>query len=356
MKPQLYTVHDPVSGFPFTIVSPINLTHKETFVLHPCYTLPLDKLYKETKNILLNNEASFPIQAKRLALGALLVTLAKTGQLEFKQFSTLELSYNFFNDHELISKFFFLIPKIVHGTPRMLKRLPKFRVTQNQLGSIGPWIDRCIAIINETKANEHFYDEQRESQKELLKVKPAYDKWRLYSKNKHCLPQKVIHYIHTVCMFTPQDKVAFHDFLTQSAGTLYLRHKIRSTESVDLFWTLLECIDKIECAPMQDSITLSVTKWLKVKVDEWVNWHPQFLSLSLDYRLLATKEQALKELPQWWAEYEQTLTEERIEMKALANQVKDRLEELKKKRQASKAFPAVNSFTIIEPSDKGHAP
>lgn len=356
MKPQLYTVHDPVSGFPFTIVSPINLTHKETYVLHPCYTLPLDKLYKETKNILLNNETSFPIQAKRLALGALLVTLAKTGQLEFKQFSTLELSYNFFNDHELISKFFFLIPKIVHGTPRMLKRLPKFRVTQNQLGSIGPWIDRCIAIINETKANEHFYDEQRESQKELLKVKPVYDKWRLYSKNKHCLPQKVIHYIHTVCMFTPQDKVAFHDFLTQSAGTLYLRHKIRSTESVDLFWTLLECIDKIECAPMQDSITLSVTKWLKVKIDEWVNWHPQFLSLSLDYRLLATKEQALRELPQWWAEYEQTLTEERVEMKALAAQVKDRLEELKKKRQASKAFPAVNSFTIIEPSDKGHAP
>lgn len=356
MKPQLYTVHDPISGFPFTIVSPINLTHKETFVLHPCYTLPLDKLYKETKNILLNNEASFPIQAKRLALGALLVTLAKTGQLEFKQFSTLELSYNFFNDHELISKFFFLIPKIVHGTPRMLKRLPKFRVTHNQLGSIGPWIDRCIAIINETKANEHFYDEQRESQKELLKVKPVYDKWRLYSKNKHCLPQKVIHYIHTVCMFTPQDKETFHDFLTQSAGTLYLRHKIRSTESVDLFWTLLECIDKIECAPMQDSITLSVTKWLKVKVDEWVNWHPQFLSLSLDYRLLATKEQALRELPQWWAEYEQTLDEERVEMKALAAQVKDRLEELKKKRQASKAFPAVNSFTIIEPSDKGHTP
>lgn len=356
MKPQLYTVHDPISGFPFTIVSPINLTHKETYVLHPCYTLPLDKLYKETKNILLNNEASFPIQAKRLALGALLVTLAKTGQLEFKQFSTLELSYNFFNDHELISKFFFLIPKIVHGTPRMLKRLPKFRVTHNQLGSIGPWIDRCIAIINETKANEHFYDEQKESQKEFLKVKPVYDKWRLYSKNKHCLPQKVIHYIHTVCMFTPQDKVAFHDFLTQSAGTLYLRHKIRSTESVDLFWTLLECIDKIECAPIQDSITLSVTKWLKVKVDEWVNWHPQFLSLSLDYRLLATKEQALRELPQWWAEYEQTLDEERVEMKALAAQVKDRLEELKKKRQASKAFPAVNSFTIIEPSDKGHAP
>lgn len=356
MKPQTYTVHDPISNYPFQIVSPIPLTHKDTYIIHPAYTLPLDKLYKETKNILLNNEKSFSIQAKRLAFGALLVTLAKTGQLEFKQFSTLELSYNFFQDKELITKFFFLIPKIIHGTPRMRKRLPRFRVTQNQLGSIGPWIDRCISIINETKANEHFYDEQRESQKELLKVKPVYDKWRLYSKNKHCLPQKVIHYIHTVCMFTPQEKETFHDFLTQSAGTLYLRHKIRSTESVDLFWTLLECIDKIECAPMQDSITLSVTKWLKVKVDEWVNWHPQFLSLSLDYRLLATKEQALRELPQWWAEYEQTLTEERVEMKALAVQVKDRLEELKKKRQASKAFPAVNSFTIIEPSDKGYAP
>lgn len=351
MKPQTYTVHDPISNYPFQIVSPIPLTHKDTYVIHPAYTLPLDRLYKETKNILLNNEKSFSIQAKRLAFGALLVTLAKTNQLEFKQFSTLKLSYNFFQDHELISKFFFLVPKIIHGTPRMRKRLPRFRVTQNQLGSIGPWIDRCISIINETKAQEHFYDEQRESQKEFLKVKPAYDKWRLYSKSRHSLPQKVIHYIHTVCMFTPQDKETFQDFLTQSAGTLYLRHKIKSTESVDLFWNLLECIDKIECAPIQDSITLSVTKWLKVKVDEWVNWHPQFLSLSLDYRLLATKEQALKELPQWWAEYEQTLDEERVEMKELASRVKERLETLKKKRQAAKPFPAVNSFTIIEPTD-----
>ena len=352
MKPQTFTVKDPISGYPFQIVSPIPLTHNELYAIHPAYTLPLDKLYKETKNILLNNEASFSIQAKRLALGTLLYKLTQTNQLEFKQFSTLELSYNFFQDQELITKFFFLVPKIIHGTPRMLKRLPKFRVTQNQLGAIGPWIDRCISIINETKANEHFYDEQRGTQKEFLKVKQIYDKWRLYSKKSHVLPQKVIHYIQTQCMFTPKEKESFNDFLTQGAGTLYLRYKIRSTESVDLFWTLLECIDKIECAPMQDSITLSVTKWLKAKVEEWVNWHPQFLSLSLDYRLLATKEQAIKELPKWWAEYEETLTEERAEMKELAATVKTRLEELKKKRQAAKPFPAVNSFTIIEPRNE----
>ena len=78
MKPQLYTVHDPISNYPFQIISPIPLTHKDTYVIHPAYTLPLDRLYKETKNILLNNEKSFSIQAKRLAFGALLVTLAKT--------------------------------------------------------------------------------------------------------------------------------------------------------------------------------------------------------------------------------------------------------------------------------------
>lgn len=340
MKIPEVTVKDPISGYSFIVHSPIRLKNK-SYSFHPAYEESFDHIYKETKRILLRQESLYNIQSKRLALGILLYKLYETEIVLFNQFNSLKLSYNFFQNKELLTKFFFIIPKIIFATPRERRRLPKFRITNNEIGSIGEWIDLCIQAFN----NIDNIKQKNEYDETFLKVNNIYQKWKQYSTNKDKLPSKVIHYIVTCTSIPPDKKEEWMPFFKESAGALYLKYKIRSTESVDLFWSLLECIDHIETSDYQNSLIQSVTKFLKRKVEDWVDWHPQFLELSLDYRLFTPKKKAIEGLESFWLSYEQQSIEERKERKELADSVAKRLAERKALRQ-EKEKKASNSFTI----------
>lgn len=347
MKPQTYTVYDPISNYPFKIVSPFPLKNKY-WAIHPAYAEEFADVYKHTKSILLRNESLYNIQTKRLAFGVLLFKLSETTILEFRQFKSLDLSYNFFADHDLIAKFFYVVTKITHASARERKRLPGFRITDNQLGAIGPWLDHCIRAFNkvdEVKRNSNYDDE-------FTKLNLVYQKWKLYSTAPDKLPSKVIHYVNTVTAMTPEKIAKWRIFFQESAGTLYLKHRIKSTESIDLFWELLECTDHIECADYQNSLTKSVTKFLKRKIQSWVDWHPQFLELSLDYRLLTPKKTAIEGLDAFWVDYDKEESVEREERKVLADSVAKRIAERKALRDKEQS-KAVHSFDIILPVPKG---
>lgn len=90
-----------------------------------------------------------------------------------------------------------------------------------------------------------------------------------------------------------------------------------------------------------------VTKFLKKKVEEWVEWHPQFLELSLDYRLFTPKKKAIEGLSQFWINYETELAEEREERKQVAQSVHDRIKAIKERQAKNTGRNAVNSFTIM---------
>lgn len=344
MKLQTYTVYDPISKFPFQIPSPFPLKNKD-WALHPAYLETFSDTYKHCKRILLKEEAQFNIQSKRLALALLLVKLTETGMLEFRQFSSLELSYSFFEDKELIAKFFFVLPKITFATARERKKLPRFRVTANQIGAIGEWLDHCIRVFNgiDEFKRSHNYDE------EFIKINAIYQKWRLYSEAQHKLPPKVVHYVATCTAIPPARMEIWKVFFTESAGTLYLKHRIKSTESIDLFWELLECTDHIECSDYQNSLIRSVTKFLKKKITEWADWHPQFLELSLDYRLHTPKKAAFEGLSTFWVEYNKEQVTEREERKLLADSVAKKLADRKAARD-KELSRAVNSFSITLPN------
>ena len=344
MKQKSYTVRDPISGYAFTIESPIPLLHKSSYAIHPAYTLDFSPLLKQCRTILLTHETFYNIQSKRLAFSALLFKLSETGILQFKQFSTLRLSYNFFNDKELITKFFFLVPKLLYSTPRLRRSLPQFRITDNQIGSIGPWIDLCISKLSDIH-NAH--TTLVEVSRDYLIVKPIIEKWKLYSTNKDKLPSKVIHYVYTYTTVPHDKRDKWRIFLTASAGELYLKHRIKSIESIDLFWELLDCVDHIECADFQDDITKYITKFLKKKIEVWVDWHPQFLELSLDYRLYTPKPKALENLKEFWVSHEKEEAEERVIREALAKEVEEKLRILKEKRAAERGHKAINTFTIM---------
>lgn len=340
MKPQTYTVYDPISNYPFKIESPFPL-HNHAYAFHPAYAEPFDKLYKYTKKILLTDEKLYNIQSKRLAMGILLYKLSETSILEFRQFKTLELSYNFFADEKLITKFFYVIPKIIFATSRERKRLPRFRITANQLGSIDEWLSLCIQSFNKIDEfkRSHSYDEA------FLKANAIHQRWKLYSKNTDKLHSKVIHYVATVTAIPPESLAKWRIFFEESAGSLYLKHKIRSVESVDLFWELLDCVDHLECSDYQNTLVKSVIRFLKYKVSEWVDWHPQFLELSLDYKLQTPKHKAVEGLSTFWVTHTQEQVAEREANKALAISVSKRLAERRAARD-KELRPASVSFDI----------
>lgn len=347
MKPELHTVYDPISKFPFEIITPFPLKNKY-WAIHPAYLESFSDIYKHGKTILLKHESSYNIQTKRLVLGVLLYKLAEEDILEFRQYQSIQLSYSFFADHELLAKFFYVLPKIIFSTPRERKRLPRFRITDNQIGAIGPWLDHCIRGFNrlDEVKRENNYDE------EFIKINQVYQKWKMYSSAPHKLPAKVIHYVMTVTAATPAQIDQWRIFFVESAGTLYLKYKIKSTESVDMFWDLLECTDHIECSDYQNSLTKSITKFLKRKIADWVDWHPQFLELSLDYRLLTPKKVAIEGLDAFWVEHDREESVEREERKSLAETVAKRIAERKAARD-KETKPASVSFQITVPTPRG---
>lgn len=348
MKIQTYTVYDPISEFPFQIQSPIPLKNR-SYSFHPAYEESFDHIYKHTKKILLSQESIHNIQNKRLALGILLTHLAESDVLEFRQFSSLKLSHSFFKDKDLLAKFFFIIPKIIFATAREKKRLPRFRITQNEIGSIGPWIDLVIEAFSDMENLRQKILDKDQYDSTYHKINKEFQKWKLYSTSKDKLPARVIHYIFTVSATEPDKQKEWRPFFTESAGTLYMKHKIKSIEAVDLFWSILECIDHIESSNYHNDLTIAVIKWLKLKVEEWVDWHPQFLELSLDYRVLTPKKEAVAGLSSFWIKYNEESAKEAEERKELANSVAKRLAERKALKESG-AKKAVASFSIVLPS------
>lgn len=344
MKLQTYTVYDPLSNFPFKIESPFPLKNK-SYALHPAHLESFSDIYKYTKKILLVHESLYNIQSKRLALSILLVKLTETNILEFKQFSSLELSYSFFSNKDLLAKFFFIVPKLMFATPRERKRLPRFRITANQIGSIGEWIDLCIqAFAKIDQFRQHTsYDEA------FTKANNIYQKWKLYTTSPHKFPPKLIHYVFSCTAVPPAKQEAWRIFFTESAGTLYLKHRIRSIEAVDLFWELLESIDHLECSDYQNFLIKAAVRFLKVKMSEWVDWHPQFLELALDYKISTPKRKAIEGLHSFWVTHEKEQEVEREERKALAKTVAARIAE----RKAMHKDKPVNQFDIIPSPNRG---
>lgn len=340
MKIPEVTVKDPISGYPFIIQSPIRLKEKR-YSFHPAYEESFDHIYKETKRILLEQESLYNLQSKKLALGVLLWKLYETELVYFNQFSTLNLSYNFFQDKDLLAKFFFIIPKLIFASTKERKRIPKFRITQNEIGSIGPWVDLCIQSIN----NLDSFKQKNEYDETFLRINQIYQKWKLYSSNPDKLPSKVLHYLFTCTAVPPEKRKEWLIFFQVSAGSLYLKHKIRSTESVDLFWSLLECIDHIESSDYQNLLIQSITKFLKKKLGEWVEWHPQFLELSLDYKLFTPKKKAIEGLDSFWVSHDKQTLEEQIERKELASTVTQRIAE-RRALKSNDGKRASNLFSI----------
>lgn len=329
MEKQKFLVKDPLSGYPFLIESPFPLDAYPKYAFHPAYFISFDKFYKEAKSILLNHEGSFSLQEKTLTFSILLYKLSEEGIIQFKQFKTLRLSYNFFADQELLAKFFFLLPKILFASDRLKRQLPKFRIQSSEnIQAIHFWLKRIEEIFNKRdnyyKANQ--YDEN------YLKISAIFQRWKTYSTNHNKLPQKVVHYIQTVTAFTPKQKEDWDIYFRLSAGELYLKNRAKSKEAFELFWELLYLTDHIEIADYQNTLTFEVVKWLKRKINQWVEWEPSFFDISLDYRLLEKKERAWENAKASWVIEQQAHAEKKEERKELAKSALQRIKEIRERQ------------------------
>lgn len=346
----MYTqaVRDPLSGYIFHIETPV-LLKKRVYSWHPLYIEPFDLVYSEAKKILLSREKFHSLPEKQLIFGVLLYKLSETEIIQIRQFKTLKVSYPFFDRHDLLSKLFFLLPKIVFGTTKLLNALPRFRITGNDIEYLEYWVDRCIKIISDR-------DRVTEAQGFDEKLQPylqVWDKWKLYSSNKDKLPPKVLHYVATVTAMSPDSLVEWKEFFTLSSGQLYLINKAKSQEAFKLFWSLLSCIDHIECSDYQNTLTFATVKWLKKKVEEWVSWEPSFFDISLDYKLQAPKKEAWENATKFWIQEAEQHKEEAKERQALADSVRERLQRIKaEKMMRDKKPSATSQFTISTPDSQ----
>lgn len=332
MKPIKISVYDPLSGYPFLIDSPFPLKTSR-YAIHPIYLEPFDSLYKNAKQILLNNEESYNIQIKTLVLSAFLYNLSTYNIIKLNQFKTLRLSYGFFNNFELLADLFFIAPKLVFMDDELRrKKFPSYRITNQNLASIGLWLKRIKELINERDRyyQVNSYDE------EFLRINAVYSKWKLYSKNSSKLPQKVIHYLHTICAFTPAQKKEWLIYFEKSAGELYLANKAKSEEAFNLFWQLLKLTDFIECNDYQNTLTFSIVKFLKKKIEEWVDWEPSFFGISVDYRLLAKKSEAWSNAKNEWTIEAAEHKAQRADRMALSKSALDRIREIRNRRETGK--------------------
>lgn len=345
-SPNLITLTDPLSSYPFQISSPIPLSFKH--FPHPIYQESFDKLYKFAKKAILTDEKDFSIDQKRLAFSALLFKLSEPPieLIVFKQFPSLKLSYRFFLDFENLSTFFFVVPRLKFSSKKFRNKLPKFRITSTLDESFFLWVNRCNELIAgyDRYLAENSYDE------EFILLNVKYQKWKAHSNRPFQLPKPIIHYLFTCQSFPPALRSEAIPYLTLSSGELYLSNKAKSTEAFHLFWGLLELIDFIECNPYQNSITFSITKWLKAKVEEWVKWEPSMFDISLDYRLLEKKNKALKNIKDFWIKEAETHKAEAPYRKELGDAVMAKLKAMRAQTEASPSPIPSPSFTIIPKS------
>lgn len=326
--PQVF--RDPISGYKFVLEYPFKLKNK--WAIHPAYNEDFSTSYKNAKEVLLSNEHLYNLETKRLVIGILLYHLSRSKILEFRQFSQLTVSYAFFNDKKFLAKFFFIVPILWRMPAAARRRYPRFRITTGDITDIRYWLDRCIQIFNkiEKYQKENTYDEK------FLEINARFSRWKLSSKSPHKLPKPIIRYIFECSQTPPSLRESYEKFFLLSAGELWISHKSRSPESIDLFWTLLEAIDQIELSDYQNTITMWASQWLKHKANEWAAWEPAFDELLLDHRLSYKKKKAIENVYQAWTIEDENRSESRKEINTLSSSVQARLAAIRLKQQASK--------------------
>lgn len=342
-KPKIIT--DPISGYKFSFHSPFNLEHR-LFAFHPIYHERFNVIYSEAKRILQKESSLHSEWSKRLIFCALLYSLAQEGKIEFKQYSHLYIPRGFLSDQEFIARLLYVVPKVKFASQFLQNKFPSFRITGRDIEFLNDWLKIVLSILNQ---RERQY-EVNQYDKEFFKINKKLQKWKLYSTNKHKLPQPVIHYIHSTCLLTPYEKEEWNQYFTETSGSLYLKNRSKSKEAFELFWELLYCIDKIETNDYQNTITQFVVKFLKHKVSEWVAWEPSFFDISLDYRLHVSPGDAWVSAKNQWIIEAQEHKERRGVRKELSNSAADRIAAIRAKRKSN----STGDFHIISAEESNN--
>jgi hypothetical protein len=353
----LQVFRDPISGFKFVMNYGFELQTK--IAIHPLYSESFDVVYKIAKEILNDNPQHCSLEQKKLVFGVLLFQLKEAKVLSFHEFNHLKLDYAFFDDKKFIAKLFFILPKLYFHSHEKTLNIPTFRITGSQIGSFKEWINYCVQRLGEQKRKQESvtYDEK------FIAINRILSLWKMKSDKEYKLPQKVKRYIWECASIPTSLKHEWEDFFTISGAELYMKNRPRSTESIDLFWSLLECVDHLEQSDYQNTVTMWVIKWLKKKMGEWVVWEPTLEDLIIDYSISTPKHEAFKSHATFIIESNKEHEYQKGEREALAVLAKDQLEKLRAKIAAKKAntpqfsivhaedldvvFPS-NSFTILE--------
>lgn len=341
----LQVFRDPLSGYKFVLDYPFHLKNK--WAIHPAYNEDFSTSYKNAKEILISNEHLYNLETKRLVFGILLYHLSQKKILGFNQFKELSISYAFFGDKKFLAKFFFILPKLWRMPAHSLKRYPRFRVSGDDIYGIKFWIDLCIQHFNKIEQNqaENTYDEK------FLQMSAVYSRWKIGSNKLHKLPKKLIKYIYTCSQIPKHLHETYESFFTLSAGELWIQYKSRSSESVDSFWNLLECIDHIELSDYQNDITRFASQWLKLKANEWTSWEPSFDDLLLDHKLSYKKKAALVNLYKTWEKEDEEKSLEKFHMNAAKKSIEERLKTIRQAQNKDKK--TAQSFTVVSAKQVG---
>jgi hypothetical protein len=342
-KNTLQVFRDPVSGFKFVMDYGFELQTK--IAIHPLYSESFDIIYKIGKESLNDNPQYCSLNQKKLIFGVILYKLHEKQILSFHEFNHLKLDYTFFDDKKFMAKLFVVLPKLYFHSHSVILNIPKFRITGSDLGSFKEWIDYCVQRLGNQKRKQETitYDEK------YLSINRVLSLWKMKSDHQDRLPQKVKRYIFECAAVPASSKQEWDIFFTVSGAELYMKNKPRSTESIDLFWTLMECVDHLECSDYNNTVTQWVIKWLKKKIGEWVVWEPTLEDLILDYSISTPKAAAFKSHATFIIESNKEHEYTKGEREAMAVLAKDTLEKLRNKMANKKV--TTPTFTILHTED-----
>ena len=337
----IQTFRDPLSGYKFILDFPFKLQNR--WAIHPAYNEDFSTVYKFAKDVLIHFPNQHNLETKRLVFGILLYKLSEMKVVQFRQFKSLEIGYSFFDDKKFLARFFWFLPIFYKMPLEIRRRYPRFNASNGDISDIKFWLSHCITKFNKINkfqssiAHTETYDER------FFKANAEFQKWKTFSPNNQKLPKRVIRYA-LQSVSVPQNlHETYNDFFTLSGGELWIKHKSKSTESIDLFWDLLECIDYFDLSDYQNSLLRSICDWLKAKANDWTAWEPSFDSLLLDHRLSYKKQKALANIQKEW-------TLESANKEAVAQNQKDikkSIEERIAKLRARNSKP-IPQFEIIQ--------
>jgi hypothetical protein len=339
----LQVFRDPISGYKFVMDYGFELSTK--LAIHPLYSESFDLIYKIGKETLNDNPQHCSLNQKKLIFGVILYKLHEKQILSFHEFNHLKIDYSFFDDKKFIAKLFFVLPKLYFHSHTVTLNIPKFRITGSELGSFKEWIGYCVERLGEQKRKQETitYDEK------YLVVNRLLSLWKMKSNSNDKLPTKVKRYIFECACVPASSRFEWDEFFTISGAELYMKNRPRTTESIDLFWSFLECVDHLESSDYYNTITQWVIKWLKKKMGEWVVWEPTLDDLIIDYQISTPKAAAFKSHSAFIIESNKEHEYQQGEREAMAVLAKSTLEKLRTKIANKKNNTP--TFTIVHESD-----